>query len=584
MSEMIRKITGIGASTNVNYIPVVYYCICDTDANDNNKIAKWIGNSNGTAVTNEKLELYNGIIIAIKFTKGINKLDAITNDRIKLKITNGNNQDFKNIIIWEDSDPEKGHFRGCEKDSVILFTYDKTADNFKVVDGIDNYAVDDLKEWVESELTSIQNDFVHLPETDNPEEHANVGSGINPIFVENKYATPSTATVGQNTANAIKPIWLNQGSMATFTVNSGATNRPVYVGNGVIAPITASKGSSSNPVYFQNGTIKEATEDFGSDVKPLKMAGGKLTPVANNLATQTALATEKARAMEAEEALQSAVDSAAHDIKLTSDNSDYKYTFQLKDKNGNLIGSSITINLPLETMVTSGTYSNGVISLILQNGNSITFPVVDLQNGLVKDSGSNGEGDDAHPIYVNNNGVATSTSYDLSTFATSGHKHAASDITSGILGVVRGGTGLSTNPSLLTNLGSTTATTVFQVSPRPGITGTLGLSHGGTGATTAAGARTSLGLGTAATYASTTFAPASHSHAWGEITGAPTNSTLNYYHTAGTYKVAASGATSGLVSTIGGSGVGSITINVPIYWGTSTPTLTGITGAIYIQI
>ena len=69
----------------------------------------------------------------------------------------------------------------------------------------------------------------------------------------------------------------------------------------------------------------------------------------------------------------------------------------------------------------------------------------------------------------------------------------------GTLAIGNGGTGLTSSPSMLTNLGSTTAANVLQASPRPGITGTLGLGNGGTNATTAAGARTNLGLGTMAT-------------------------------------------------------------------------------------
>lgn len=76
------------------------------------------------------------------------------------------------------------------------------------------------------------------------------------------------------------------------------------------------------------------------------------------------------------------------------------------------------------------------------------------------------------------------------------HNHSASEITSGTLAVARGGTGVTSNPSMLTNLGSTTAASVFAASPRPGVTGTLPIANGGTGATTAAAARTSLGLKT----------------------------------------------------------------------------------------
>ncbi len=97
-------------------------------------------------------------------------------------------------------------------------------------------------------------------------------------------------------------------------------------------------------------------------------------------------------------------------------------------------------------------------------------------------------------------------------FARLNHTHSASDITSGTLdagripsldaskigsgtlGTARGGTGITSNPSMLTNLGSTSSANVFQSSPRPGVTGTLAVANGGTGGSTAALARTNLGV------------------------------------------------------------------------------------------
>lgn len=73
----------------------------------------------------------------------------------------------------------------------------------------------------------------------------------------------------------------------------------------------------------------------------------------------------------------------------------------------------------------------------------------------------------------------------LSGKSDSSHKHAAGDITSGTLAVARGGTGVTANPSMLTNLGSTSAASVFAASPRPGVTGTLPVANGGTGQTQA---------------------------------------------------------------------------------------------------
>lgn len=73
----------------------------------------------------------------------------------------------------------------------------------------------------------------------------------------------------------------------------------------------------------------------------------------------------------------------------------------------------------------------------------------------------------------------------LSGKSDSGHQHAAGDITSGTLAVARGGTGVTSNPSMLVNLGSTTAASVFAASPKPGVTGTLPVAQGGTGQTKA---------------------------------------------------------------------------------------------------
>ena len=64
----------------------------------------------------------------------------------------------------------------------------------------------------------------------------------------------------------------------------------------------------------------------------------------------------------------------------------------------------------------------------------------------------------------------------------------------GTLPVSKGGTGVTSTPSLLTNLESTSASNPFASAPRPGVTGALPISRGGTGATTAAAAKAALGI------------------------------------------------------------------------------------------
>lgn len=68
----------------------------------------------------------------------------------------------------------------------------------------------------------------------------------------------------------------------------------------------------------------------------------------------------------------------------------------------------------------------------------------------------------------------------------------------GTLAVGNGGTGLTASPSMLTNLGSTTAANVLQASPRPGVTGTLPIGNGGTGLTANPSMLTNLGSTAAA--------------------------------------------------------------------------------------
>ena len=100
------------------------------------------------------------------------------------------------------------------------------------------------------------------------------------------------------------------------------------------------------------------------------------------------------------------------------------------------------------------------------------------------------EGSANGTISVNTNGTAAnvavhglkSAAYaETSAFAAASHNHAAGNITSGVLPIARGGTGLSSSPSMLTNLASTSAANVMTASPRPGVTGVLSLANGGTG-------------------------------------------------------------------------------------------------------
>lgn len=72
-------------------------------------------------------------------------------------------------------------------------------------------------------------------------------------------------------------------------------------------------------------------------------------------------------------------------LSLTINSSTFVITAQLLDQDGNTLGSAQTIDLPLESVVVSGSYdsTNKKVILTLQNGSTIEFSVADLVAGLV---------------------------------------------------------------------------------------------------------------------------------------------------------------------------------------------------------
>lgn len=77
-------------------------------------------------------------------------------------------------------------------------------------------------------------------------------------------------------------------------------------------------------------------------------------------------------------------DAYATDLSLTIDSSTYVITAVLKNKDGESIGTSQTIDLPMESVVVSGSYNSQTkkVVLTLQNGSTIEFSVADLIDGL----------------------------------------------------------------------------------------------------------------------------------------------------------------------------------------------------------
>lgn len=81
-------------------------------------------------------------------------------------------------------------------------------------------------------------------------------------------------------------------------------------------------------------------------------------------------------------------DAYATAISLSIDSSTYVVTAQLLNKDGDPLGTAQTIDLPLESMVVSGSYNSSTkkVILTLKNGQTVEFSIADLIDGLASQS------------------------------------------------------------------------------------------------------------------------------------------------------------------------------------------------------
>jgi hypothetical protein len=87
-------------------------------------------------------------------------------------------------------------------------------------------------------------------------------------------------------------------------------------------------------------------------------------------------------------------------LSLTIDSSTFVVTGQLKDQNGDDLGTPQTIDLPLESVVVGGSYNSETkkVVLALQNGNTVEFSVADLVSGLQTELSASNK---LNPEYIN---------------------------------------------------------------------------------------------------------------------------------------------------------------------------------------
>lgn len=76
---------------------------------------------------------------------------------------------------------------------------------------------------------------------------------------------------------------------------------------------------------------------------------------------------------------------AGYDLGLSIDVNTYVMTLELKNKIGTVLATR-TLDFPIESMVVGASYSNGKITLTLQNGQTLDVDISALVGGLVNDS------------------------------------------------------------------------------------------------------------------------------------------------------------------------------------------------------
>lgn len=267
---------------------------------------------------------------------------------------------------------------------------------------------------------------------------------------------------------------------STSTVNAAASNGSVYfrlfddatarnsikiTGSGATAVTSASDGTLT--IASTNTTYSQATASALGLTKLYTATGTATDGTMTQAAINTALATKMAS--------NTAVTNVTQTIK--SDNAGYPVL---------MTGASSQTT----TTTTGATFCTGVK---INPSNSSVTATTFIGNVTGNVSGSSGS-------CTGNAATATQLANPRTIQTSLGSTAAASfngtaNITPGVtgtLGIGNGGTGLTASPSMLTDLGSTTAANVLQASPRPGVTGTLPITNGGTGATTVVNARKAL--------------------------------------------------------------------------------------------
>lgn len=185
------------------------------------------------------------------------------------------------------------------------------------------------------------------------------------------YVFGGTIASGGMIINKFFIVLNNPGNIGTLISNSETFVGTVNGQSGYVTLTAEDVGALPNTTVIGDGTL--TIQKNGASVGTFS---------ANTTANETINITVPVTAADVSALPASTKYGASISVSINS--TDYKITTTLKDQDGNTLGTAQVIDLPLESVVVSGSYDaqNKKIILTLQNGTTIDIPVGDLVAGL----------------------------------------------------------------------------------------------------------------------------------------------------------------------------------------------------------
>ena len=234
--------------------------------------------------------------------------------------------------------------------------------------------------------------------TSNYNDLSNRPSVNNTVLTGNKTSAQlglASSEQGGKADSAIQGVKLNSGSVITPDANNivDITVGKADVGLGNVDNTTDLNKPISTATQTALNLKADKTEIPSVPITAIQKNGTGITPVSGtvNITVPTSAADVSA--------LPDTTKYAAA-LSLTINSSTYVMTGQLKDQNGDNLGTAQTIDLPLESVVVGGSYNSQTkkVVLTLQNGNTIEFSVADLVSGLQTELSASNK---LNPAYIN---------------------------------------------------------------------------------------------------------------------------------------------------------------------------------------